>query len=292
MESRPTDRNELSPCRFGMLTTLFLLSVLVLQVLFGAWIFLRNSSSLGQAVWIGIMWFGVSATTAIGLRSATGLGHSALGLLGVAWHVMYMSICWRADSLRYVLLFGSFAGFQWITAHIMATPRWTLPGQIRAQASDDSSRFSIRSLLFSTTLVAGLMAANRIYSVTENELQFRLLAVPLFVLVHLLAASAMLGRSHQRFRAVILVSVLFAGATLYSWASISGNVASIDGMESITFREFLSGLLQYDERGFVWRMQFVSFATFAFATSVWFVLGRIDDLDFRRSRMQAKPATD
>ncbi|QDV58352.1 hypothetical protein [Rosistilla oblonga] len=270
---------ELIHPRIGPLSILGAITILVLQVVFGMWVLFYYGSPFGQAAWIGLMWLGCSMTASVCFSATFSWRRVLFGGLSFLWHVLFMAICWRETPLRYMLLLGGLLVLQGTFSTILGVPAWHWGRESKA-ALPTRYRFTIRSILVATTVVAMLLSAARAYELPMVAPQ--LLAVPLFVLLYLGAASAMLAESHVRIRALCLLAVLLGGSLLYSW--IATALVGSTG-QSLTLRQFVGSLGSNSLDGFVVQMQMVQFGLFTIGCCLCFGFGRTDDRDFVRRQL-------
>ncbi|QDV69781.1 hypothetical protein Poly24_34980 [Rosistilla carotiformis] len=274
-------KGELTAPRIGALTILAAITTVVLQIVFGVWTRYYYGSAFGQAAWIGLMWLGCSMTASVCFSPIFSWRRVLIGVSGFGWHVLFMSVCWQEPPVRYLLLFGTLVGLQVCASLMLGVPVWLGFRTADEPVADGSLRyrFTIRSILLTTAMVAVLSSATRAYSITAAAAP--LLAVPLFVLLYIGAASTMLATSYVRIRACCLLAVLLCGAILYSWLARALSSSVVD---ALTLREFILSLGSVPSDAFVVELQFLQFGLFAFSCCLWFALGRIDARDFERRR--------
>lgn len=198
------------------------------------------------------------------------------------WQIFVMSLYWSEPMVRYWMLFGLFAVLQFMLDRVLSVPapRW----HRETTKASQGKRFSIRSLLVLTTVIAILMAAFREYAPQIESLETVLLALPLLLTLRILAASAFLARQHHAWRAIILLVVLGIGSLLYSWIIFSlSSVSSND----LTITQFLGELTDQSGAKFIWLMQVISIGMFVSVSCLSFLLGRIDRHDAAIRNMRA-----
>lgn len=217
MESDRTG-DELTVPRVGVLTMLALVVTLLMQATFGFWVLRHNASSFGLAGWVGIMWFGAMASNHLCFTPPVRWRWIGLGVAALIWHILLMTICMQEAILRYVLLFGAMTVVQLTMILAAGLPAWEGPaaGQVTQR---QRHRFTIRSIILSTTVIAILLATARHYTVAIMVIP--LAAIPLFVLLWFLTASTMLAWQYQRWRAVLVVVVLLGGSLLFTWTMLA-----------------------------------------------------------------------
>ncbi|QDS89357.1 hypothetical protein EC9_35560 [Rosistilla ulvae] len=270
---------ELTHPRIGVLSVLAAITVVVLQIVFGLWVRFDYGSPFGQAVWIGLMWLGCSMTASVCFSAMFSWRRLFFGAAAFVWHVLVMSICWRESPVRYMLLLGGLLVLQSTVSTLLGVPAW-LAWHTNEGDLPRRYRFTIRSVMLGTTLVAVLLSAARAYDVPVVAAQ--LLAVPLFVLLYIGSASTMLAYAHLRIRALCLLAVLFGGVILYSWVATA---LSLSVGDRRTLRGFLDSLSDYSSDAFVVQMQLVQFGLFTVGCCLCFALGRIDQRDFERQQV-------
>ena len=270
-----TADEELAVPRIGVLTMLAIAITFVLQAVFGYWVYLHNASSFGQAAWIGLMWFGLLMASHLCFTPPIRWRWIGLGLATFIWHILVMSICWRMPILRYVLMFGVATAVQIAMITIMGLPAWegfagTLVNRTQRH------RFTIRSIILCTTVVAVLLATSRQYSLAMIDIQ--LAAIPLFVLLWLLAASTMLAWRYRIWRAAFLAVVLVGGSLMFTWVVFAWKDSADQGER---LGGFVGALRDAQPPEHWFEMHFYTFAIFAIAASILFGFGRLDARDFR-----------
>ena len=261
-------RPEVIRPRLNILSTIALVSVGLLQVLFGVWVYRDLSGNMSQAFWIALMWFGCTATGSVCCTSPISVRRVLPGIALFAWHVLWMATCWQESVLRYIGIFGTLLLIQSIASASLGIPAWAVGRDPRILRSTPVS-FTIRTVLLLTTSIAVLVRVYQLYGV--STIVVPLAAVPVMVLLHLGCVSMMLSQEQRLLRALMLIIVLMFGSTLISWLASSVNTQSY-----LTLRDFIRTLFSVSERDYLLN----TFIFFTGLNSIWLGLGRIDENDF------------
>ncbi|MEZ6088915.1 MAG: hypothetical protein R3C05_12990 [Pirellulaceae bacterium] len=268
--------------RVGTLSILGASALFMLQFCFAYWLRFYYGSLIGRGFWIGIMWLGVTVNALVCFTALASWRRAIVGLIVLALHVMVMTYGWGGSSLRYTILFGFLTTWITVTSTFMRLPVW-LSWRVTEGYRPQPIRFSIRSVLLITTIVAVLMAASRIYQVVAIMTQ--LVAVPYCGLFAVGAAWTMLASDHLRLRAICLTIVLVCGSLSYS-------VLATCMIEVVLNEKPLVVVLQslgtWIPDGFTVRVHLIQFGVFTLGICIAYALGRLDDHEFQLRKKRRK----
>ena len=261
--------------RIGTLSILGLIVLFVMQVCFAVWIRFDYGSWFGQAFWIALMWLGVSVNSLVCFAALASWRRSIVGAVVLLVEVVLMAFGWSESSFRYVIMFGFLTTWIAVTATFLRLPPWFSWRDDRTR-KPQPIRFTIRSVLLITTIVAVLMAATRLYEAAAMTTP--LAAVPLFGLLAVLSSWTMLASSRLRSRAIGLTAVLLVGSWSYSMLAFNLEMIVAD---QVPLGAMLGSFGKMFPDAFIIQMHLITFGVFTLGMCVIYALGRLDDRDFR-----------